>query len=231
MPFFGSSDRKWSSWNANCGNWRLGWFIAGFLLEGLGVWTVWDKFNSDTADVYWSWGIHELGFGFQMGSHRCFLRCLSFEMCLFWEDNSRRIPNMSSDWDFWFISYPLYFTERTSSSWWYPDLHGMLQHFEVLSFAIFKLCQDTGKIVTSTQSALRLSGWCFLKAGEFRSKIPKFLWLLRLAQDVWSREVRTEGAKVKSSKLTKWWWVEKFVVFFLQSFNIQYCIYNSVGNK
>ena len=125
MPFFGSSDRKWYNWNANCGNWRLGWFIAGFLLEGLGVW---DKFNSDTADVYWSWGIHEVGFGFQMGSDRCFLRCLSFEMCLFWEENSCRIPNMSSAWDFWFISYPsLLHRKKPSSSWWYPDLLEMLQ--------------------------------------------------------------------------------------------------------
>ena len=135
-----------------------------------------------------------------------FLRCLSFEMCLFWEENSCRIPNMSSDCQT--ETFDSFLAKFTS-----PKKPPRVDNIQI-SMKCFKLCQDTGKIATSTQSALRLSGWCFLKAGEFRSKIPKFLWLLRLAQDVWSCEVRTEGAEVKSSKLTKWWWVEKFVLFF-----------------
>ena len=65
----------------------------------------------------------------------------------------------------------------------------------MLYFGIFKLCQDTGKIVTSTQSALRLSGWWFLKAGVSEKTSPD----MRLAR---MSEAVKSGQKVllKSSK-------------------------------
>lgn len=209
MPFFGSSDRKWYNWNANCGNWRLGWFIAGFLLEGLGVW---DKFNSDTADVYWSWGIHEVGFGFQMGSDRCFLRCLSFEMCLFWEENSCRIPNMSSDWDFWFISYP-----------------SLLHRKNLLELIISRYpwnASNCARIPAKSSHPRRVRWGCLvgasLKLGSFDQKSPSFC-------DSWDLPRMSEAVK-SGQKVLKWshrsWpsgggWRSLFC-FFLQSFSIVY---------